>query len=381
MEAVMTKLDEINKHVQARKAMKRIELVNINDVIFDEQSGEIYFNSYRLTGDAVNQLFNIVGLKQHLHKKLNENTPEVWDELKKAIKRLYSGQTLIAEINLFNNTITKLIYSNHDVSVFDPGSIISKIKVAVKELDASKKTLELVSWNFDLDKSKLGIDFTIPDNKFEVFKNYEGNTDMWDMGISLDIRNTKIDISEFYYRLICTNGMVRNTAISKATYKNNLAAKLDGRLIKAFNNSYDKSIGYIKEKAQKMSGGNLSLHEYKEIIDQLGTMNADVEGIYSDIFNSKFIPWHRIVEDYQKKDYVLGTKHEGWLKTANSGVNIYKTFNALTDISSHRQTYSMVKEDDREKMQQMANRILFKEEYDMNNIAPAIDLSYDVKVK
>ena len=170
---------------------------------------------------------------------------------------------------------------------------------------------------------------------------------------------------------MCTNGNTANqfgfgADISKNTFNNKKIQSVIEKSIKFHSETMPAT---LEQAVQHLKGNNISIKEFYQFREFFSSRNE--EGVYD-----------RLLLDYfDDKPFFKGygmdiaSKSRKWKSTADSGINAYDYFNALTYLASHPDDVKLIK-DHRAALQIEASNLLFKKELDLEDIATGVKIDY-----
>jgi hypothetical protein len=196
--------------------------------------------------------------------------------------------------------------------------------------------------------------------------------DTWKIGKQLSWGRFTVKAADYLNRLVCTNGATmqqfgKKTDIGSNKYKQEFIDKI---LFEAF--EADNSIpSLVKEAVQHLNGCNASIDEYLSFRKALEVDDEDPRyDIHEKVITENFDIGY-LNRAYGKD--VTEMKPQ-WKKTADTGKNAYDLFNTVTYIASHTEENG-VKPNDALALQIAAGKFLFKEDLDIETIAPKMVFS------
>lgn len=220
-------------------------------------------------------------------------------------------------------------------------------------------------------KSKNDIGIELLNNNFE-YDLFGGGNDNWTGGLAINFNNTEFNISPFYERLVCSNGL-RTTEKSK--YMTLSSDKFNINIINTLIENYVNNPNYLRDneflsnQANLLNENFLSVSEFMRFKKVITSMNDDDK--YDNIINKLFN-----MNDIYKNYGDVEEKSNRWLSTANSGRNGYEFFNDITALCTHRDVTNI--EDDLAKsLNIQASNLFFSKKLDLMDVAEPMNFKVE----
>lgn len=376
----------IREEIEKQNSNTEVINVSMSDFEFDEGNGEIIVQDNRLDEGSKKSFFKILGIDPKFKERASQKDPELWNNVKSKVTKIYDDYTLALEVNKEEKEVTSLNQSAVASDKFDYSEIIKTLEFGLRTLESGKVNVDLPEYRLNLKKGMVELNFTSVDSRDLMIENYNGSDDEWEFGTSVIIQPTSVELSNYYFRLICTNGMKERRKKLNATVSNGKLDKIQEKFVRLLTDlskpekakDPEQTVAAIaRRNVQMMTDCNLSLAEYQRIIQPLEKRSEENDNIYANIMNNVFVPWHKLAAAYSQHNIDVNKQSKKWLATANSGLNTYEIFNNLTDVSTHHAKYKEIFEEDRQHMQQCADELFGKDsqKYDMMNLAPQIEFT------
>lgn len=332
------------------------------------KNNKILLDDSELTGYAFKKIINQLNLKKGFINNERKMTPDEWDDLSSAIKNIDSSVKLFATKYQEGNTNEVI-----DVHTFNPNkkhpddaTINQYFQWITESLEKTEKEYSLKEFNFSKRNDLFEI---ILKNESEEIDVFGTNVDIWKPGDRFYFNGFRFNHAPFFERLICSNGNIAtefgySSDISRSTFNNK-------KIFNIIENSLVNEKTYelqLQSAAQHLKNNNISLLEFYEFRNFFDNKNSD--GDY-DTLLSKYFKDQIFYEEYGNVE----SKSRKWKSTANSGINAYDFFNMLTWIGSHE---SSLNNDHRIDLQIKASNILFKPEFDLEDVAVNKNISYPI---
>lgn len=149
-----------------------------------------------------------------------------------------------------------------------------------------------------------------------------GDNDDWQFGTTVDIGYSNQQFSNFFLRLVCTNGM---TTRERIAYRTMGKRESIGRQYVKFSSNHEFAKN-IQPRVDKLRRNRASFHEVESIVSQVpADMRQEIAPWYSDILGT-----------YAKKGHALLEMSSARQKLVYTDQNAYDIFNLATNIASHR---------------------------------------------
>jgi hypothetical protein len=208
-------------------------------------------------------------------------------------------------------------------------------------------------------------------NEHDLIDVFNTNIDMWKTGERFAFSGLQFNYAPFFERLVCSNGNIATeygfgARISQAKFNNH---KIQSVIKKSLVHSSETLPEQLVQAVQHLKDNNISILEFYQYRNFFTRRNSDgkYNGLITRYFdNQPFFNAYGL--DINKKS----TK---WKSTANTGINAYNFFNALTYIASHPEEIQMDSED-RMRLQIESSNLLFKKELDLEDIASQVHVDY-----
>ncbi|MCS6904767.1 MAG: hypothetical protein RML72_00560 [Bacteroidia bacterium] len=358
-EKLLEDLKRFREKIVAEKTVT--QEVILHDFYFD-QEGNLFIDNFHTSPECKRSVLQYSGLMQKFPKIVfSEMDEEQSRSIFKGAFGALRGKKFFVTFNDRKDTITKIWYNRYYKPSIEPEQIVdSFIKVA--ELYESELVCnQLMYHNGTLD---IGIQ-----NKTHTFSPLEtdSNLEVWTKGMELFYKDLDLRINHTFERLVCTNGCVvkhrQYTAnISTQNFSADMIARKIGHYLQ-FENDFRRM---IQEQVKKLKAVNASLAEYLRFRSILKREEREVP------IADKYFP----IEIYNRAyDTNILEKSAKWLSTADSGWNCYDLFNHVTYLGSHPEEHKDLTPEIRMQLQIESSSLLMKQELDLNNIAPRVQIN------
>lgn len=338
------------------------EILSFNIGSINIAGEKMFVGDDELSNDALKKVLSHLRVKNNFLELGKKMVPSDWETVKEKLKSSMYNQTVYAR-KVDDCGVKKIddIYmaAPKTTGILEIDAIFNEV---IESIVSTGKDISLKESLFLEDKDEIVVTLLEHGNEIDVFGN---GTDLWKIGKQIVWNGVKFSIAPFFERLVCSNG---NTAMQYG-YKSNIS-----------NNKFNlDKIQKILEKEIVLEGENVSNY-IVDSVSHLKYLNISVNEFlkYKNFFNEKdhytiLTKW--LDDSYLNKIYgvVVDEMPTQWKMTADSGKNAYDFFNDLTYIASHKEPEITLTERERLDIQIKASDLLFKKEFDLENIAPKID--------
>lgn len=334
------------------------EGMKIDDIPLDEKS--------------VRTILSTLNLKPKFLDFKSTLSEQDWTLVGRKIKEargdaIFYGNVVKEGIGNDNRIITDILPRNDKKTKTDDltrsNHIIGKITEA---LSTTERDYNLSGMHFSGKNNMFSIDLIDTNTKFVPFKEEE-----WKSGSSFNFNSLQFMSNPFLERLACSNGMMvrekgsLDTNIHYGKFNNDNIAQV---ILNSINDPGNiESI--IGPQIERLNNVNLSIAELIKWRKNLIRMSEDFDPIVD-----KYIPVDPLFKSYRVD---INEMPEQWKRTADSGMNAYNFMNLLTWIASHLKETN-IDPSDAANMKIMAGDYMFKSQFDMENMAEKIAVSYPV---
>jgi len=352
-----------------RLADRSTSELKIKDLEIDAKG--ISHNGIPVKDKALDKIFGMLRVKKNFSDFANKMTEEDWRSVSNKLKTVEGDVKMFGSIvkdDKGNQEILDVLPFKDGKKNEDDASYRQYFDWITTSLEESEKEYTLKSLNFDNRKDDVEL---ILLNQSETVDVFGTDADLWKMGDRFAFNGLQFNYAPFFERLVCTNG---NTAaqfgfganISKSTFNNKKIQSVIEKSIKFHSETMPAT---LEQAVQHLKGNNISIKEFYQFREFFSSRNA--EGVYDrlllDYFDDK--PF------YKGYGMDIASKSRKWKGTADSGINAYDYFNALTYIASHPDEIKLI-ENHRAELQIHASDLLFKKELDLEDIATGVKIDY-----
>lgn len=343
--------------------------LRIKDLDIDAKG--IHHNGVPVKDSALNKIFSMLRVKKNFSDFANKMTEEDWrsvsDKLKAAEGEVKMYGSIVKDSN-GNQQIVDVLPFRENKKREDDASHRQYFDWITESLEESEKEYSLKQLNFDVSKDKVELILLNQSDTVDVFGT---DTDLWKTGDRFAFTGLQFNYAPFFERLVCTNGNTANqfgfgANISKNTFNNK---KIQSVIEKSIKYHSDTLAGTLEQAVQHLKGSNISVKEFYQFREFF--VNRNAEGVYDRL----------LLEYFDDKPFYKGygmdiaSKSNKWKMTADSGINAYDYFNALTYLASHPDEIKLI-DNHKAELQIRASDLLFKKELDLEDIATGVKIDY-----
>ena len=336
----------------------------LSDIVPTSEIGKIALNfrEYILSERAASQLCRVLGVPYYFARSMSSQMPDLWKELSGRITT-GSQKEITFKVDDTSFTVIGLFPRRSD--------FISLRKFLEITEDIYKKVSDIAGVEnmvVDVDDVSSSSFFYTP-GTFSPIKSE--SEDLFRYGIGFSASSLEMyspSISESLLRLVCTN-MTYAPAQGGMSFK----SRSIERILNAVGLVLDEPerISRYPEALSALTEKMLSFRELENsylFIERL--KDDDGESLVPDL--ERRIPVALVAKAYgfENPEAVLAAL--SWKSSARTPVNAYQVFNHLTEIGSH---YTHIPEKERLNLLIHAGELIFKKNWDLDNLAPQIDFS------
>jgi hypothetical protein len=318
-------------------------------------------------GDAASaKVLGTLRVKKNFTEIGQKMSPEDWSTVSFKLKNAEGDSRMFG--SLVGNEDVKVISDIYDQNESkkisdDQINYESYFRWLCSSLSETDKNYGLKSIDYNEKKDKFSITLIENDNEVDVFGT---KMDLWKPGQHFTFSGLYFNYAPFLERLVCSNGNIARqygfgTDISKKRYNNQ---KIENTIRQSILERDTNIPSILSESTIYLQQNEISLAEFYQYMRFFASRNE----------NNKY---DRIIEKYfnetpfyQAYGIDIKEKSNKWKTTARTGINAYDFFNLLTWIASHPEEVKMDREDQLQ-LQIAASNLLFKENLDLEDVAPA----------
>lgn len=270
---------------------------------------EIVIGGQYTTRD-VSDVMEILGIRDNLTKDILKEPEANWSIIQNALNSIDSHKRIGCIVGA-------------------DGKVATLIKTAPKEptpVNFDTRLDELIS-SIDDNSDLQGISFdsrlfqvhvhTINHAQINV-----GESDDWKFGTTIDVGYNNQQFSNFFLRLVCSNGMTTRETIA---YRTMGKRESIGKQYAKFSSNH-AFVKNIQPRVEKLRRNRASFYEVEGVISQVpADMRQEIAPWYSDILGT-----------YAKRGHALLEMSAARQKFVYTNQNAYDVFNLATNLASHR---------------------------------------------
>lgn len=303
---------------------------------------EFFYDENSVSETALNDLLRILSIRNNLIGEI-QNDETQWSPLYSSLSNIKNDRTITAFCDIRNNQEKKILrFNDEPIENISELNLNKGIEYIEGYIASQGENIKIQDVNFNLHTLQLETRFRNTDLTIDVFGD---NSDLWSGGFSLTLGENKTQVSPYFLRLSCVNGMTVTHMSSQRYFQNREFRQ------SAFNKLIDTTVSKdlqntVKQSSKKLKENKASLREFYNARNVLLKESEDLANSY---FNDTII-----VEAY--KDKKVKNMNSRWLSTANSNINAYDLFNSITHCSSHQKITDVTRVD----LNTVASELFFK---------------------
>ncbi len=334
-------------------------VTTLSDVSVSPQLGKATVNGveYQLSSRALQQLCQMLGVPVHFAKKLSEKMPEVFTHLTNQLVH-ESSRLVTIKVNGYPQTILGLFNPREDyITLKKFLGIVETIYKAMSDFSGVEKLV------VDINHESATAFFYTPKEFSPIRKDF---TDIFKFGVAFSVSTLEMyspSVSESVYRLICSN-MTYAPAFGGTRFR----SRNEERIVSAVGAILEDSqrVERYSELFSNLSEKRISYREAEEVRSQLERIK-DSEGnvLVTDYMDR--IPLNRIARDYGYSSADGIPQSPSWKATARTPITRYDAINCVTQVGSN---FTAISEKSRLDLLIYAGQLMFKEHWDLDQIAP-----------
>ena len=262
----------------------------------------------------VGRIMTNLGIRNNLVKDIFNKPDENWKAIQHALDAIDKDKQFSCIVNR-DNIVIDIIKSS--VTEERELNFDDRIDQVVDAMESEDK-FDFHNILFDAQHCNVRVDAISREN-IEL-----GGGDDWKFGTSVTISNIANAISEYYNRLICTNGMVTRENLSYRTFTGK------DRIGQQFSR-YIKNVNFaetIKPRVDKLKNNRASLYEMNMVANAL--TKAQISQLYPQ--------YEHVVEQFKDRGYNVDEFSAKRSRLVYTDQNLYDVFNVATALASHNVT-------------------------------------------
>jgi hypothetical protein len=300
-----------------------------------------YSGTHPVRNTAMNDLLNIFSIKNDLVNEI-KNDKDQWEPLQNTLSNIKNDRVVTAITHTAGDMTDVVRFEKSEIEEESPLDLQRGLDMIKTYLENNGENIQLHSMGFNSSTLRIESQFRDILKKIDVFK--DGN-DVWDTGFNVMFGEQNTEVSPFFLRLVCTNGMTATEMVARR-YINTSKLK-DSSFTKLINKTVEQDLSHVVgENCNRLKHTNASLREFFAARDILMGFSKDIA---NDYFDDK-----QVQEAY--KPYKIKYKNSRWLASANTNVNGYDFFNKITHCISHQD----LRDTTRMQLNALASTMFFK---------------------
>jgi hypothetical protein len=259
----------------------------------------------------IGRVMTNLGIRNNLVKDIFNKPNENWKALQHALDSIDKDKQFSCIVNR-DNIVVDIIKSR--VSEETQLNFDDRIDQVVDAMESEDK-FKFHNILFDAQHCNVRVDAISREN-IEL-----GGGDDWKFGTSVTISNIANAVSEYYNRLICSNGMVTRENLSYRTFTGK------DRIGQQFSR-YIKNINFvesIKPRVDRLKKNRASLYEMNMVANALTKAQT----------TQLFPQYDHVVECFRDRGYDVNEFSAKRSRLVYTDQNLYDVFNVATALASH----------------------------------------------
>jgi len=351
-------LNDFRKSVNEKMLNREIVSFSINDIDIDNEL--ISVGGDVLTETATKKILSQLRVKNNFLDLSKKMAPGDFETVKSKLKRVTADQ-IVHGRKVTDGGISRIddifLAAPKTTGIMEIDTIFAEV---IDSIVSTGKDISLKSTYFLEDKDEVAITLLEHDFPIDVFSNGE---DMWKTGKRIVWNGMTFSVAPFFERLVCTNGNTAPQYGFRANISNNKfnIEKIKSVLEKEITMQSDSLDTYLIDAANHLKSCNVSVSEF------LKFRRFFNESDHPEIL-TKWFDEGKINKAY---GCIVSEMPNLWQVSADAGKNAYDFFNDITYIASHPDD-AKITDRERIELQIKASDLLFKENLDLEMIAPKI---------
>lgn len=307
-----------------------------------------------------------------------------WSTVTEALKLFLQDRPYLAKVRITEDA--QEIFEIIESPIHKNVSLVSNdefIDIICNELESSKDAYKLFESRFDKKTNSIIIGLINEETQFNVFgssynkdgeeKYFDFKNDTWMAGVQFKFTETSFTARHLLERLICANGMTtKEESFVTHVAKKSFTKDKIGNIIKtSFEDPFKQIVHKVAKQANILKNHNVSIREFYETTKPLiqAAKQLDIVDEIKEIFDDTIF-FSTFGENVKEKSFK-------WQATANSGLNAYKFFSALTYTVTH--LFADVDPGKALDLQLKISNFFFKEHFDLDEIAENKQIQFNTK--
>lgn len=331
----------------------------------------VYLRDMPVKGKALNEIMRVLKVRNNFTEVSQKLSSSDWSFIASKLKTSEAETKMYGRVvkdDSGNSEVVHAFRHNDRKKHSDDAAYRQYFNWIEESLGKSEIDFSLKGLNFNNKTETFDLVLLNERDRVDVFNT---DLDLWKMGERFTFSGLQFNYAPFFERLVCSNG---NTAteygfgarISQAKFNNR---RIQSVIEKSLIHSSETLPEQLKHAVQHLKNNNISMLEFYQYRNFFDRRNSDEKynGLITRFFDDQ--PF------FKAYGMDINGKSRKWKSTANTGINAYNFFNALTYIASHPEEIRMDRED-RMQLQIEASHLLFKKELDLEDIASQVHVDY-----
>jgi len=365
----ITKFDEFRNQISEELQNREEKKIVFDSPQLSVKEKALMVGDKKISKESTNKILSLFRVKNNFLEFSEEMAPSDWENVSQRLKNISSRYPIIGYVD--SGVI-------EDVMVASPKGTMGGIDPQIV-FEAVRNSILNTTRNYEIsrtsyDKGKINIDFLESDQHIDIFGTGD---DIWKVGKSVSWSLLDFKVTDYLHRLVCTNGasMTQYGFISDVSKNKFRMGNIEKALHFSFVENNPKEVVPVSQMVidacNHLKKHNASVQEFLQFRSLFELPENDENYKENKIIADKWFNQSYLDKAYRTSVDSMPAK---WKSTADTGKNAYDMFNDLTYIISHPEE-TKVKELDRRDMQIKASNFLFKENLDMEMIAPKVTFS------
>ena len=284
-----------------------LEPFEVKDLVVDQGKVSVG-DRFTIGGKDVNTLLSKLGIKKNLQEKSFSNPEEKWNKLRDVLAKVDHARNLAAIVHPDRYSVDVV---NSHVQEPEELDYDERIDGILNAFEASGHEL------YNVYHEGANVRMQARDNSKE---HNCGAGDLWETGVEAGLRFNNQEMSGFYLRLICANGMTDTEHLARRQVSGKNMMRQALRFIE--NNDFSK---HLQHRVDKMRNHSASVFEAKSIAGQLDKEQR-----------KSYAPWYDgMLEDYFDAGMPVENMRTAQQRLAYTNQNLYDVFNLGTALATH----------------------------------------------
>ena len=300
-------LSEQAESVKAEIRGLVVEPFNVEELVVDRNNVNVG-GRFGISDDNMATLLGKLGIKKNLKERSFDNPKEKWNVLRDALVNVGHARNLSAIVDKSGNTVDIVSAHKREAEELNYDDRIDGVMEAIENSDHE-------FYGIYRDKSRVRIQARDTTKAHDCSKD-----DIWETGVQAGINFNSQEMSAFYLRLICANGMTDTEEVSRRQ----LSVKNIMNQVTRYIDTCDFG-KLLKQRVARMKNMNASVHEAMSIA---GELNKDQREAHT--------PWYEgLQNDYRDAGMPIDRMRKAQQRLAVTNENLYDVFNIGTSLSTH----------------------------------------------